>query len=123
LRRRPRLSCPGTQRHHEHRVQSFLEPRSSNFPSYLEFGFESHKKIACDIADRQCRYINISITIRVIRFSCIIRIIICTQVDHCDQGRQIFLGPNIPEREKYTKWLQNIPSGHYLYQMAVKISK
>jgi hypothetical protein len=39
-----------------------------------------------------------------------------------EQGCQIFLGPNIPKREKYTKWLQNIPSGHYLYQMAVTIS-
>jgi hypothetical protein len=39
------------------------------------------------------------------------------------QGCQIFLGPNIPKREKYTKWPKTIPSGHTLYQMAVKYSK
>jgi hypothetical protein len=27
---------------------------------------------------------------------------------------------NIPKREKYTKWLQNIPNGYKIYQMAIK---
>jgi hypothetical protein len=46
----------------------------------------------------------------------------------CQQGHQIFLGPNIPKREKYTKLTQTIPnghihiipSGHKLYQTASK---
>jgi hypothetical protein len=36
------------------------------------------------------------------------------------QGCQIFLGPNIPNWEKYTNWPQTIPTGHKLYQMAIK---
>jgi hypothetical protein len=28
------------------------------------------------------------------------------------KGCQIFLCPNIPKREKYTKWPQAIPNGH-----------
>jgi hypothetical protein len=40
-----------------------------------------------------------------------------------DQGCQIFRGPNIPKREKYTKLLQTIPNGHKLYKIAVKYSK
>jgi hypothetical protein len=39
------------------------------------------------------------------------------------QGCQIFLGPNIPRREKYNKWPQTIPNGHKLYQMDIKYSK
>jgi hypothetical protein len=39
------------------------------------------------------------------------------------QGCQIFLGPNIPNWEKYTKWPQVIPNGHQLNQMDVKYSK
>jgi hypothetical protein len=38
------------------------------------------------------------------------------------QGCQIFLGPNIPNWEKYSKWTQTIPNGHKLYQMALKYS-
>jgi hypothetical protein len=30
---------------------------------------------------------------------------------------------NIPKREKYTKWPQNVPVGQRIYQMAVKYSK
>jgi hypothetical protein len=37
-----------------------------------------------------------------------------------DQGCQIFLGPNIPKREKYTKWPQTIPNDNKIYQIAVK---
>jgi hypothetical protein len=41
-----------------------------------------------------------------------------------DQGRQIFLGPIVPKREKYTKWAQTIskchihiiPNGYKIYQ-------
>jgi hypothetical protein len=40
-----------------------------------------------------------------------------------EQGCQIFLGPNIPNREKYTKWPPTIPNGHELYQMGVNYSK
>jgi hypothetical protein len=40
-----------------------------------------------------------------------------------NQGCQIFLCPNIPKREKYTKLPQTIPNGHKIYQMAVKYSK
>jgi hypothetical protein len=44
------------------------------------------------------------------------------------QGCQIFLGPNIPKREKYTKSPQTIPNGHKLgipngrkiFQMVIK---
>jgi hypothetical protein len=39
------------------------------------------------------------------------------------QGCQIFLGPNIPKRGKYTKWTQTLPTCHRLHQMAVKYSK
>jgi hypothetical protein len=40
------------------------------------------------------------------------------------QGCQIFLGPNIPKRKKYTKWPETIPKGHKkMYQMAVKYYK
>jgi hypothetical protein len=39
------------------------------------------------------------------------------------QGCQIFLGPNIPTRKKYTKLPQTIRKGHKLYQMAVNYSK
>jgi hypothetical protein len=39
------------------------------------------------------------------------------------QGCQIFLGPNIPNWEKYTKLPQTKPNGHKLYQMAIKYSK
>jgi hypothetical protein len=46
----------------------------------------------------------------------------------CSQGCQIFLGTNIPKREKYTKGPQTTPNGHgyiisnghKLYQMAEK---
>jgi hypothetical protein len=40
-----------------------------------------------------------------------------------DQGCQIFLGPNIPKREKYNKWSQAITNDHKLYQIAIKCSK
>jgi hypothetical protein len=30
---------------------------------------------------------------------------------------------NTPKREKITKWLQNIPNGHKIYQMATKYTK
>jgi hypothetical protein len=33
-----------------------------------------------------------------------------------DQGCQIFLGPNIPNWEKYNKRPQTIPNGHKIYQ-------
>jgi hypothetical protein len=39
------------------------------------------------------------------------------------QGCQIFLGPNIPKRELYTKWPQTVPNGHKLYQLIKKYSK
>jgi hypothetical protein len=39
-----------------------------------------------------------------------------------DQGCQIFLGPNIPNWEKYDKRPLTIPNGHKLYQMAIKYS-
>jgi hypothetical protein len=39
------------------------------------------------------------------------------------QGCQIFLGPNIPTRKKYTRWPQTISRFHKLYQMDVKYSK
>jgi hypothetical protein len=39
------------------------------------------------------------------------------------QGCQIFLGPNIPNWEKYDKCRQTIPNGRKLYQMAIKYSK
>jgi hypothetical protein len=39
------------------------------------------------------------------------------------QGCQIFLGPNIPKWEKYTKLPQTIPNCHKLCQMAMKYSK
>jgi hypothetical protein len=44
-------------------------------------------------------------------------------MDRREQGCQIFLGPNIPKREKYNKWPQTIPNGHKVYQMAMKYSK
>jgi hypothetical protein len=40
-----------------------------------------------------------------------------------DQGCQIFLDPNIPKWEKYTKWTQTKPNGHKLYQMAITYSR
>jgi hypothetical protein len=40
-----------------------------------------------------------------------------------NQGCQIFLGPNIPKRKKYTKGTQTIPKGFKLHQMAVEYSK
>jgi hypothetical protein len=30
---------------------------------------------------------------------------------------------NLPSREKYTKWHQNIPNGHKIYQIATKYTK
>jgi hypothetical protein len=39
------------------------------------------------------------------------------------QGCQIFPGPNIPKRKKYTKWPQTMPKGLTLYQMGIKYSK
>jgi hypothetical protein len=39
------------------------------------------------------------------------------------QGCQIFLGPNIPKRKKYTKWPQIMPNGHVLYQMIINHNK
>jgi hypothetical protein len=30
---------------------------------------------------------------------------------------------NIPKWEKYTKWPQNIPNGHKIYQMEAKLTK
>jgi hypothetical protein len=39
------------------------------------------------------------------------------------QGCQIFLGPNIPKREKHTHWPQTIPNGHILYQMVINNTK
>jgi hypothetical protein len=39
------------------------------------------------------------------------------------QSCHIFLGTNIPKREKYTKWPQTLPNGRKLYQMAMKYSK
>jgi hypothetical protein len=36
------------------------------------------------------------------------------------QGCQIFLGPNIPKRENYTKGTQTIPNDHKIYDKAVK---
>jgi hypothetical protein len=37
-----------------------------------------------------------------------------------DQGCQIFLGPNIPKRETYTKWPQTIPNGRKIFRMVTK---
>jgi hypothetical protein len=36
------------------------------------------------------------------------------------QGCQIFLGTNIPKREKYTKLPQTIPNGSNIFQMVIK---
>jgi hypothetical protein len=38
-------------------------------------------------------------------------------------GRQIFLGPNIPKWEKYTKCPQATPNCHTLCRMAIKYYK
>jgi hypothetical protein len=40
-----------------------------------------------------------------------------------EQGCQIFLGPDIPKRENYTKRTQTIPNGHKIYHRALKYSK
>jgi hypothetical protein len=37
------------------------------------------------------------------------------------QGCQIFLGPNIPKWEKYTKWQKTIHNDHKLYQKGSKL--
>jgi hypothetical protein len=39
------------------------------------------------------------------------------------QGCQIFVGPKIPKREKYTNRQKTIPNDRKLHQMAVKYSK
>jgi hypothetical protein len=39
------------------------------------------------------------------------------------QGCQIFLGPNIPNWEKYNKLPQTIPNSHKLNQMDIKYFK
>jgi hypothetical protein len=39
------------------------------------------------------------------------------------QGCQIFLGPNIPKRHKYTKGPQTTPNGHTLFQVAINYTK
>jgi hypothetical protein len=39
------------------------------------------------------------------------------------QSCRIFLGTNIPKREKYTKWPQTIPNCHKINQIAQKHSK
>jgi hypothetical protein len=39
------------------------------------------------------------------------------------QSCQIFLGPKIPKREKYTKEPQTTPNGHTLFQMAMNYTK
>jgi hypothetical protein len=40
-----------------------------------------------------------------------------------EQGCQIYLCPNIPKREKYTKGPQTTPNGHTLYQMGINYTK
>jgi hypothetical protein len=40
-----------------------------------------------------------------------------------DTGLPDFSWYNIPKREKYTKWSQNIPKGHKIYQKATKYTK
>jgi hypothetical protein len=44
-------------------------------------------------------------------------------ISHENQGCQIFLDPNTPKWEKYTKGPQTIPNGQKLYQNALKYSK
>jgi hypothetical protein len=39
------------------------------------------------------------------------------------KGCQIFLGPNIPKRENYTKLPQTIPNYHKLYQITTNYTK
>jgi hypothetical protein len=38
-----------------------------------------------------------------------------------NQGCQIFR--NIPKRQNYTKWPQNVPNGHKIYRSAVNLTK
>jgi hypothetical protein len=40
-----------------------------------------------------------------------------------DAGLPDFSWYNIPKREKYTKWAQNVTKGHKSYQLAVKCTK